>query len=290
MKKIVMGYIKIFRKLQNWDYYGEPNMVAVWVHLLLNANWEDTVWRGEYLERGSFVTSVRSLSVEIGLSEKQIRLCLKKLENGKQIIIEGANKWTKITICNYATYQDAQDSEGQTKVTQSGNQRSGERATDKEDKNTRIEEEKSSTIVDVKKPKTTRFCPPTVPEVRAYADSIGYTSLDAEGFIDYYTQSGWIMGNGRKVKDWKACVRTWRKRDEKSGIATSRPTASTGKDLRDLKDGKPHRADELSEEGLLALRMENFELWREVKRGASFKWAEVSNIFSSIPKMEWVRV
>ena len=290
MKKIVMGYIKIFRKLQNWDYYGEPNMVAVWVHLLLNANWEDTVWRGEYLERGSFVTSIRSLSVEIGLSEKQIRLCLKKLEKGKQIIIEGANKWTKITICNYATYQDEQDSEGQTKVTQSGNQMSGERATDKEYKNTRNKEEKTSTIVDVKKPKTTRFCPPTAEEVRAYADSIGYTSLDAEGFIDYYTQSGWIMGNGRKVKDWKACVRTWRKRDEKSGIATSRPTATTGRDLRDLKDGKPHRADELSEEGLLALRMENFELWREVKRGASFKWANVSNIFSSIPKMEWVRI
>lgn len=231
------------------------------------------------VQRGQIAVSIRSLSEKWKWSKDKVQKTLILYEEAGLIGRKTDGVISLLTLSNYDTYQ-------------------GEADTNKDDSqdvyqeynNTRNKEEKTSTIVDVKKPKTTRFCPPTAEEVRAYADSIGYTSLDAEGFIDYYTQSGWIMGNGRKVKDWKACVRTWRKRDEKSGIATSRPTATTGRDLRDLKDGKPHRADELSEEGLLALRMENFELWREVKRGASFKWANVSNIFSSIPKMEWVRI
>lgn len=240
------------------------------------------------VQRGQIAVSIRSLSEKWKWSKDKVQKTLILYEEAGLIGRKTDGVISLLTLYNYDTYQCEADTN---KDASQDDSQDANKDIYQEYNNTRNnKEEKSSTIVDVKKPKTTRFCPPTVPEVRAYADSIGYTSLDAEGFIDYYTQSGWIMGNGRKVKDWKACVRTWRKRDEKSGIATSRPTASTGKDLRDLKDGKPHRADELSEEGLLALRMENFELWREVKRGASFKWAEVPNIFSSIPKMEWVRV
>lgn len=32
--------------------------------------------------------------------------------------------------------------------------------------------------------------------------------IDAEEFFDFYESKGWYVGKN-KMKDWKACVRTW---------------------------------------------------------------------------------
>lgn len=56
--------------------------------------------------------------------------------------------------------------------------------------------------------KRTRFTPPTVEEVEDYCRERD-NGIDAEHFIDYYEARGWELSKGRKVKDWKACVRTW---------------------------------------------------------------------------------
>lgn len=55
------------------------------------------------------------------------------------------------------------------------------------------------------------FIPPTVQEVTEYAESIGY-ELDGQNFVDFYTAKGWMIGRN-KMKDWRAAVRTWKKRD-----------------------------------------------------------------------------
>lgn len=58
-----------------------------------------------------------------------------------------------------------------------------------------------------------RFRKPTVEEIRDYAESIGYR-LDADYFFDYYERAGWKYGKNQKpVKDWKACVRLWKRKD-----------------------------------------------------------------------------
>ena len=61
------------------------------------------------------------------------------------------------------------------------------------------------------KPPRTRFTPPTVQEVKAYCNEKGYP-VDPERFVDYYTSNGWMVGRN-KMKDWKAAVRTWAKKD-----------------------------------------------------------------------------
>ena len=55
-----------------------------------------------------------------------------------------------------------------------------------------------------------RFTPPTLEEVEAYCIERN-NNIDAEQFIDYYEARGWELSKGRKVKDWKACIRTWEK-------------------------------------------------------------------------------
>lgn len=56
-----------------------------------------------------------------------------------------------------------------------------------------------------------RFKKPTVEEIRGYIIEKGYR-VDPERFIDYYESNGWMVGRS-KMKDWKATVRNWERRE-----------------------------------------------------------------------------
>ncbi|TGJ75364.1 replisome organizer [Caproiciproducens galactitolivorans] len=73
------------------------------------------------------------------------------------------------------------------------------------------------------------FKPPTVEEVRAYCQE-RKNQVDPERFVDFYSAKGWMIGKN-KVKDWKACVRTWEKR-EKEG--NNRKSESAHKPTYDI--------------------------------------------------------
>lgn len=68
-------------------------------------------------------------------------------------------------------------------------------------------------------PQSKRFTPPTREEVQQYITEHGY-HVDAERFTDYYTSNGWMVGKN-KMKDWKAAVRTWERKEKESENATS---------------------------------------------------------------------
>lgn len=61
----------------------------------------------------------------------------------------------------------------------------------------------------------TRFTPPSPDEVALYCRERG-NQVDPEAFMDFYASKGWKVGN-QPMKDWKAAVRTWEKRDNRSG-------------------------------------------------------------------------
>lgn len=60
-------------------------------------------------------------------------------------------------------------------------------------------------------PTRARFVPPTVDEVRAYCLE-RKNSVDPERFIDYYQANGWRVGKN-PMKDWRAAVRNWEKKE-----------------------------------------------------------------------------
>ena len=62
--------------------------------------------------------------------------------------------------------------------------------------------------------KRKRFTPPTLEEVSAYCRELN-SKIDPQQFIDYYTANGWVQGKGKPIKDWKAAVRTWNRRENK---------------------------------------------------------------------------
>ena len=59
--------------------------------------------------------------------------------------------------------------------------------------------------------KTKRFVKPTLDDVRAYCQE-RQNNVDPESFVDFYESKGWKVGN-QPMKDWKAAVRTWERRD-----------------------------------------------------------------------------
>lgn len=73
-----------------------------------------------------------------------------------------------------------------------------------------------------KPPTRSRFTPPTVEEVRAYCQERS-NGIDPERFVDFYQSNGWMRGK-TKIKDWKACVRTW----EKNNQQTTAPLSKAG--------------------------------------------------------------
>lgn len=56
------------------------------------------------------------------------------------------------------------------------------------------------------------FQPPSLEEVQAYCKERN-NHVDPERFIDFYESKGWMVGKN-KMKNWKACVRTWEQRDK----------------------------------------------------------------------------
>lgn len=57
-----------------------------------------------------------------------------------------------------------------------------------------------------------RFVPPTVEEVSDYCNERN-NGINPQRFVDYYAARGWVLSNGKKVSDWRACVRTWEARN-----------------------------------------------------------------------------
>lgn len=99
------GWIKIHRKLADWGWYKAPNMVHLFVHLLLHANYRESEYFGHKIQRGQVVIGIHSIAEKTGISVQSIRTCLTRLKSTNEITIKTTNKFSIITICNYDEYQ-----------------------------------------------------------------------------------------------------------------------------------------------------------------------------------------
>lgn len=99
------GWIKLHRQFKDWEWYNKSEMVHLFIHCLVKANFKDGNFQGIEVKKGSFITSIKHLSDETNISIQTIRTCLKKLQLTNEIEVKSTNKLTKITICKYDSYQ-----------------------------------------------------------------------------------------------------------------------------------------------------------------------------------------
>jgi regulator of replication initiation timing len=142
-----IGWIKLHRKLIDWEWYKDVNTFKLFIHILLKANIEPKHWQGHLIKRGQILTSIKSLSNETGLTEKQVRTALNKLEKTKEVGKQTTSQNTTLTMINYELYQ----TDGKQKGTQEANkgQTKGKGgATTKEDKEDKELKEDKEDIVE----------------------------------------------------------------------------------------------------------------------------------------------
>lgn len=100
------SYIKIDRRILEWEWYQNEHTKNVFLHCLLKANWKDGKWEGKKIPRGSFVTSVKRISLELALTEDEVKTALKHLLKTGEITKQTTNKYSVITVSNYDLYQE----------------------------------------------------------------------------------------------------------------------------------------------------------------------------------------
>lgn len=211
-------FIKLYEQVTQWGWYKDGNTFRLFIHLLLKANYDDSVFEGVQIHRGQVVTSLPRLANETGLTVMEIRTAIKHLILTGEITALSYSKFRVITIVKY---DDFQSSTGKLTVNQQASNR--QLTVNQQHNRNNIEsiEEKEDIEVEKRKPATSRFTPPTKEEIYDFCleNELG---IDVDYLFDYYTAKGWKIGK-ETMKDWKAAVRNWARRDKKDQIAKPAP-------------------------------------------------------------------
>jgi len=99
------GWVKIHRKMLEWEWWDEPNTFKVFMVLLLKTNHKDTSHRGVNIKRGQLKTGRKQLAKWSKLSEMKVRTALNNLVSTNDITINATTKHSIITITNWSDYQ-----------------------------------------------------------------------------------------------------------------------------------------------------------------------------------------
>lgn len=211
MAKAKQGWIPVHRQLQeHWLWADKPfSKGQAWIDILLLANHDDNrfLLGNELVEvkAGSFITSELKLMERWGWGKEKTRNFLKLLQQDGMITKKSDRKKTTIIVENYSVYALFETT--------------SRPQTDREQTASRLQpdcEQTQTTMINNENNENNEkqkkvFKPPTLEEVRDYCCE-RMNTVDPEAFIDFYASKGWMIGKD-KMKDWKAAVRTWERRN-----------------------------------------------------------------------------
>lgn len=217
------GWVKIHRKMVDWEWFSSPTTSHLLFYFILKANIEDKKWRGRVIKRGQFVTSRAVACEESGLTVQEYRTAVKRLLECGTITTETTNTSTIVTLCNYESYQQKEEPSNQPSNQRITNQQptNNQRITNqqpqlKNNKKERIEEDKeehSLTIVRECK-KSVALATPHSQELleqrlkKFYDSLVPYVQFYGKDFIrEFYDY--WSEPNKSKTKFRMELERTW---------------------------------------------------------------------------------
>lgn len=231
------GWIKIHRKvLYHPMYYAEPfTRMQAWFDLLLLASRLPNVLyiRGNRVEikPGTVAKSKEYLCGRWRWSRGKVNRYLDMLENEGMIVQQKSRVITCISIPKFEYYQLDGTTESTTgSTTNKTTSRKSNGTTGRTTNDTsngelykNIIENNNNSARARTREGVVEFVPPSVEEVEAYSVAHG-CPLDAARFVDYYGAKGWMAGKS-PMKDWRAAVRMWSRRDRDKAEQTAREAA-----------------------------------------------------------------
>jgi len=214
------GYIKLWRKIEKSSFYRNPLVCHLAIHLILRANHAPVkmIWNKQEMTvaKGQLITGRNRLSLETGLTHREIRTALKILTNIGFSTSKVTNKFSLITICNYSKYQspdylsDQQSDQQVTSKRPASDQQVTTNNNNNNDKNNKNNKNKKKKIknntVDLR---PNVFKIPSLEEIKEYCLT-RENKIDPEQWFDFYQAKGWMIGKNQ-MKDWQAAIRTWEK-------------------------------------------------------------------------------
>lgn len=99
------GFIKLYRKIDDWGWYKNANTFRVFLHLLLNANHEERVFEGVTIHRGELASSYESIAKKLGVTPRQVRTAIIHLKMSGEVSTILHRNFQVIILKNYSKYQ-----------------------------------------------------------------------------------------------------------------------------------------------------------------------------------------
>lgn len=105
------GYVKLYRRSLENGWLRNHKMWVFWTYCLLKATHKKRkhLLAGSKqitLSPGQFIFGRKRAAEETGLSEQEVRTCLKNLKKLDNVTVRATNRYSIITICNWSVYQD----------------------------------------------------------------------------------------------------------------------------------------------------------------------------------------
>ena len=104
------NYIKISRRILDWEWWMDMNTTRVFIYMIIRANWKEGKFKGIDIPRGSFAASIASISDGTGLTNDEVRTAIKHLLKSGNITKQSTNKYTVFSVVGYDSYQDSSQS------------------------------------------------------------------------------------------------------------------------------------------------------------------------------------
>ena len=146
------GFVKLYRKMLDWEWYSDTNVVRLFLHLLLIANHKDKPHKGKVIKRGQVATGRHKLALETNLTPRNVRTALEKLKTTNEVTIETSREGSIISITNYDLYhcsdQPSDQQNDQRPTNKTTNKTTNEVTNDQFDKSSTI----STTLLDLCEP------------------------------------------------------------------------------------------------------------------------------------------
>ena len=193
------GWITLHRKFLTWEWFDRPEMVQLFIWLLLNANYADKKWQGQVIKRGQILTTTPKIMEALRLTERQT-----------------TNRFTIITICNYDRYQnDNWANDGQNdgqNVTQTTDKRRTNDGLYNDTLNVtkQINNNNNNNIsVCVNSAHTREDKERDLIFQIFFFKNFVNPAYEVERFYNNYEAQGWVRGNGQKIVDRIAVAKHW---------------------------------------------------------------------------------
>ena len=205
------GWIKIHRSITEHWLYTEKRVYSrleAWYDILLQVNYTDATVniKGKlyHVKRGESLMSLDSWAARWNWEKSKVRRFLNLLQSDNMIVINGDNITTRLTVCNYDSYQDERNAD----ETQTQRKRHSNDIQTTQDKEREEEKErkKNKNNTEIQFPSVDEF----VVQGKLYLQEAGITGnfdLKLRAKFSQWAEESWTDARGNKIKNWKSKLR-----------------------------------------------------------------------------------